>query len=176
MPSASSRSAIIAELEQTRAEFHNLLAAIPADAWSQTSRNPSWTVAQIMVHIVQVGANVPPEANWLRHGRWFPKPPVRLFDVVNRWVVRWLARGKTPAAVAADYEQVHHKLLALVHSLTDDDWSKSATYPVVADGPAGPDGVVTLDMLVRYHTRHFHLHVPDITPVVVMSEQPVDLD
>ena len=79
MPSASPCSAIITELEETRTSFHDLLAAIPPDTWDQPSHNPTWTVGQIMVHIVQVGANIPPEANWIRRGRWcYPaEVPVR---------------------------------------------------------------------------------------------------
>ncbi|MFC1959693.1 DinB family protein [Chloroflexota bacterium] len=172
MSPASPRAAIITELEETRTAFHELLSALPPAAWNQPSRNPTWTVAQIMVHIVQVGGNIPPEVNWIRRGRWFPKPPARLFDTINAWAVRLIARGKTPGDVATAYDQAHTKLLMLVNNLAHDDWAKNTTYPTLTDGPAGADGIVTLEMLIRYHARHFQLHVPDVAPFVVTSEQP----
>ena len=40
-----------AEIIQTRAAFHELLAQIPDEAFSMPSENPAWTIGEVLFHM-----------------------------------------------------------------------------------------------------------------------------
>ena len=48
---APDREAIRAELEATKAGYHELLASLSEEDWNKKSANPAWSVRQLMWHI-----------------------------------------------------------------------------------------------------------------------------
>ena len=117
------REALRAELETTRAAFHELLNSLsPADL-RRRSGNAAWTVGQLIYHLAWAAGFVPSGVQSARKGRGF-NPPAFLADRVNVIATRLGARRATKSSIAAKYDAAHAKILAALGSVGDGDWQR----------------------------------------------------
>jgi DinB superfamily len=123
---APDKAAIRAELEATRTAFHQLLDSLSDADWKRRSRNPAWSVRQIMYHIAWVAALAPGGVESAKKGKGF-NPPSFLVNPLNVLATRVGARGKTRAGIGRKYDEAHAKMLASLDAVHDDDWQKGVT-------------------------------------------------
>ena len=50
-PAQPDRTALRAEIESARKDFHELLASLSDEDWRKKSANPAWSVGQLMWHL-----------------------------------------------------------------------------------------------------------------------------
>jgi hypothetical protein len=120
------RAAIRAELEQVRADYHELLGSLSESDWKTKSANPAWKVGQLMWHLgfgMDFFSQAVPQC---RRGK-APNPPGFLIDPVNNLMTRFMSRGATPESVSEKYDAAHATLLALLDEIQDDEWQKGVT-------------------------------------------------
>ena len=149
------RQAIRHELEDTRAAFHALLAAIPDDAWERPTSNPAWNVRQMLYHIILAVEMLPQDVKLIRKGRLI-SPPAWLFNFANIYLTRWRARNHSRESLAAAYDDAHATVLELMDGIQDDEWSLTGNYPDLGGGL--PGGERTIAMMFHYLSQHFQEH------------------
>jgi hypothetical protein len=134
--SESPREAIRAELEATRAAYHDLLARLSEADWGQPSANPAGTVGAVMAQVAETLAAVPRSVALARAGQNF-SPPRGPTNAINTRLTRTMANRHTRATVGTRYDEGHAALLAALDGVADDEWERGATilgqYQTVAD-------------------------------------------
>ena len=80
MQDADPKEKLRVELEATRKEFHLLLEEIPAEMLDRLSLNPAWTIRDVLYHMSLAPRNLPSDVRLIRHLKWVPKLPPRLFN------------------------------------------------------------------------------------------------
>ena len=155
----SAREEIRAELEATREAYHALLDSLSEEDWNKPSGNPAWTVGQVMVHMTFAPRMLPADVNLIRRGGWMPKLPGFIFNWANVLMTRWAARNQSPQSVGALYDEAHDRVLALLETIHEDEWSLSREYP---DWDPMLSGTVTLERLFRYLADHFEVHAEQV--------------
>lgn len=130
------RATARAQLESTRAAFHELLDSLSAADFKKKSGNGSWTNGQLMWHMVWGVGYIPQLVERSRKGKDI-RIPRGIFNLLNPWITRWGSRGITPEKVSKLYDEATDKALACLDTVQDDDWDKGATitgeYQTVAD-------------------------------------------
>jgi hypothetical protein len=119
------RAALKAELEATRSAFHALLDSLSADDWKKKSANPAWSVGQLMWHLGFGMEFFPQAIEYCRKGKG-PNPPAFLIGIGNVFLTRFGSRGANPQSAREKYDAAHAQLVALLDTIRDDEWSKSA--------------------------------------------------
>jgi hypothetical protein len=157
------KESIRQELEETRAQFHQLLQSIPAADFARPSANPAWTVAEILFHMSVALRFLPEDVQFIRRFGWLPKPPAFLFHRFNVWFTRRGARNAIHPHLAEQYDQAHARTLQALDTVGETEWTKGAEYP--GWDPA-LSGHVTLEDLFHYPTHHFHAHRQDLESVL----------
>lgn len=167
------RSAIAADLERARVEFHRLLAqAERADMWTDTTNGTRWTNEQLLFHMV-FGYMV------VQRLRLLVRAFGRMPDVVSRLFARVLDAATTPfhvinyygscaAALVYNRRRMGAKLdrviASLQHSLerqSDDELHRGMHFPPRWD-PFFSDYMALADVY-RYPGRHFDYHAGQLT-------------
>jgi hypothetical protein len=119
-----------AELESVKAEFLELLAAIPEEDWNRRFPGEHWSVKQTLAHVAQALQTQPEgirRATTGHGGALLAITPVALRNWANGYIIiPLISRKATRATIAAEYEQAHAVLLDLLASLPDEAWSKGA--------------------------------------------------
>lgn len=156
------REAIRRELEETRLAYHNLLAAIPDDAWERPTANPSWNVRQVLFHITIAYKFLPQDLKLLRSERMIPFPK-SLFNLLNDWYTRWAARNHDRESLSAEFDKQHNNILRLLDTIQPDEWQRSGIYPDINENLAGEQNIA--DMF-HYITVHFREHEAEIQAAV----------
>lgn len=155
------------KLEATRTAFHELLAAIPDEAWEQPSRNPAWNIREMAYHITIAVSMLPNDIRLLRRGGLFTrliKIPSGLFNWFNERLTRRAARHQTRQSIAQRYDEAHANILQLLDTIGDDEWQLAAEYPALNDYM--PGGQHTIAMMFDYLNLHFQEHAADIRSVL----------
>jgi len=150
---------IRAELEATRASFHELLLSIPEDYWNKPTSNPAWTVGELVFHMTVALRMLPEDVRLIRRLGWTPRPPASLFNWLNERLTRRGARGLTPEEVGEKYDAAHDGVLRLMDTIRDDEWGKGMDYP---DWDPLLSGHVTLERLFHYPAQHFESHAEQL--------------
>jgi hypothetical protein len=147
------REAIRAELQSTRAAYHDLLDSISDDDWKKKKTgNKAWSVKQMMAHMASAPAYTAGSVNMVRRGKGF-NPPSLIADRLNVLMTRWLARKATPDSVAEQYDEGHERLIELLDGVQDDEWSKGAKF-------FGQHQ--TIEQLFQSVPDHLQEHAPDV--------------
>ena len=119
-----------AELESVKAEFLELLAAIPEEDWNRRIPGEHWTVKQTLAHVAQALQTQPEgirRATTGHGGALLAITPVALRNWANGYIIIPLVSMKaTRSSIAEEYEQAHAVLLDLLATLPDEAWSKGA--------------------------------------------------
>jgi DinB superfamily len=160
------------ELEETRREFHALLASLSAADWDAPSRNPAWTNGQLIFHMVFAFMLIPSLFWLIRFWSCLPGSYSRAFARVLdfstplfNWVNALGPRGQATVfgrrRAGSIYDRVHRSILRKVDSMKDDDWGRGMTYPQRWDPDFG--ACMTFERLFRYPTQHFRRHLAQLS-------------
>jgi len=155
-----------AELEETQAAYHALLAEVSMDDLERPTANPTWNVRQMLFHIIVALRFLPQDIRMLRSGHFIAPPPA-LFDHVNDWYTRWHSRMHTPASLADTYDREHQKLLALLAEISDEDWEKRAVFPDIDPHLSGEQAIPDL---FHYISVHFKDHAQQIREALAAGD------
>jgi hypothetical protein len=141
-----------AEIEATRAAFHELLDSLSEADFKKKSGNGAWTNGQLMWHLSWGLTYVPKSVARCRSGKnlVFPRG---LFNIINPWLTRWGSRGITRDKVGKLYDDANTEVLSLLETIKDDEWSKGCTVAGTA---------VTIESEFRIPAEHFAEHKADI--------------
>ncbi len=146
------RTALLAELEATRAAVHALLNAISDERWKEKSPTTDWTVGELMVHVTWALEQLPDEIASARRGKgMFNLPlPKRMVDSASYWLGRWFARNETHASVGRRYDAAMDAVVRTLHEVSDADWSLGANFY--------GEGYYTITDLFHTAAEHFADH------------------
>ena len=151
-PAQPDRTALRAEIESARKDFHELLASLSDEDWRKKSANPAWSVGQLMWHLGR-GAEFSVQAvEYCRKGR-APNPPSWLIGPGNVLLTRFGSRGATRASAGEKYDRGQEALLACLDGVRDDEWDKGARI-------YGSD--YTIASAFRIVAEHYREHETDI--------------
>jgi hypothetical protein len=123
------RTALRAQLEETRLAFHALVESLSDDEWDRKQTVTAWTVRELLSHIVDGLAHTPDAIDHVRRGKPFLNlPPVLnwLTHPANYWLSKWKSRDQTRQMVLARYDAAHEALLNKMEGIRDDEWSCGA--------------------------------------------------
>jgi hypothetical protein len=150
------KDAVRRELEQTRNAYHELLASLSDAEWNGRSRNPDMSIKQLMWHTAWAMSWMSRSIDAVREGKSM-RAPGFLIEPGRKLAMWWLARGATPDAAARKYDEGHIALLQKLETLSEEDWTRSATR-------FGEQR--TVEWYFRHPTAHFEEHAADVRAVV----------
>lgn len=168
MDPADVKIRIAQSLEETRAQYHQLLAELSEDDWHKPSMNPAWTVGEVMFHIITALRFLPADVSLIRKNRRVPRLPAFLFHRFNEWYARRGARKTDRGHIGALYDREHRRVLVLLEEIGPDEWNKGMNYP---GWDPQLSGFVTLEQLFLYPCAHFQTHAREIRQVLHASEK-----
>jgi uncharacterized damage-inducible protein DinB len=151
-PASPTKEAIRAELEATRAQYHQLRDSLSEEDWKKKSGNPSWNVRQLMWHMAWASGYTANGVESCRKGKG-TNPPNWIADFGNTWITRIGSRGATPRSVGEKYDESHAKVLATLETVQDNEWQKGARV-------FNQDQ--TIESTLRSIPEHFKEHEADI--------------
>jgi len=150
--SVPDREAIRAELEATKAGYHELLASLSDADWKKKSANPAWNVRQLMWHLAWGNGFIPDGVKSCKKEKGF-NPPQGIADLGNKWWTRFGSRSATPQSVAEKYDKVHEEIIGTLEGVQGDEWSK---------GTRMFGEYQTVESTLRSAISHFKEHQADI--------------
>jgi hypothetical protein len=164
----NTREGLRQEIETTQAAFQRLLDAMPEEALSLPSDNPTWNIRQVLFHIAVIPRYMIVEVRMIRRQVWLlqllPRLiPKGLFDWLNARLTRLGARGMSRQRLAELYDQSCHAALQALDAVPDADFGKSLHYPRWDPLLSGD---VTVAYLFGYVKRHFDSHFAQIESAV----------
>ncbi len=145
------REALRAELEATRAAYHDLLKSLSAEDWKKKTGNAAWTVRQLMWHVAWGAGYLPRAVDNCRTGRRGRLPP--LFNQLNILMTRLGSARATPESLARKFDESHEAVVAALNGVRDDEWQK---------GTQNYLGYTTVEDCFRNVIAHFREHAADI--------------
>ncbi len=148
------RESIRAELAATRITFTNLVESLSAEDWDRPTSNPSWTVGNLLHHIVSSLELVPLEVEHARQGKGLYNLPRFVRDPLSAWLTRWETRHESLGTVAARYEKAYEAALGTLDQVREDEWRLGAEF--------WGEGFLDIEGLLRSQARHFAEHSSDI--------------
>ncbi len=128
-PALPDPPALCTRLEETRLAFHALVESLSDEEWDSEHTSASWTVRELISHIVDGLAHTPDAIDHARRGKPFLNlPPFLnwLTAPINFWLSKWKARGQTRQTILARYDAAHQALLNKIQRIRDDEWSRGA--------------------------------------------------
>lgn len=153
-----------AEMIETQAAYHRLLAEIPDEALSLPSDNPAWTVGEVLFHMSLAPRFMVTDLKAIISRPFLAKVllalvPGALFHRFNERYTRYGTQGRDRNFLAAQYDRAHARALRALDAVEEADFQKSVQYP-------GYDpllsGTVTVEGLFRYIKLHFEAHAEQI--------------
>jgi hypothetical protein len=145
-----------ADLEETRAAYHELLASLSEDDWRRKSGNPDLTVKELMWHMAWGLGWLARGVDAVNTGRGF-NPPSFLLEPARRIAMHLVARQATPERAAQRYDEGHHSLLAKLEAMRDEQWERSVKqFGEVRDAI----------WYFREPVEHFEEHAADVRAVL----------
>lgn len=149
------------EMEETYRRFAVLVGSIPEEDYSLPSKNPAWTVGDILFHITLGPWALALEVWMIAHaGRFFGLVmrnfPSRLFNSINAWFGRRRSRRINRRGLLKAYGRAHTVIRSSLRRMREEDFSRSVAYP--PDFVSDLAGEVTPERLFRYVKGHFEIH------------------
>jgi hypothetical protein len=153
-----------AEMIETQAAFHRLLAEIPDEALSLSSDNPAWTIGEVLFHMSLAPRFMVTDLKAIISQPLLAKilrvlVPESLFHRLNERYTRSGARRRNRKFLAEQYDRAHARALRALEALEEADFQKSVQYPGYDPLLAG---TVTVERLFRYIKLHFEAHAEQI--------------
>ena len=150
---------VIEGLNDTKLAYHALVMSVPEEKWRAPTGHPTWTVADILYHMVLALRYLPSDIRLIRKINRLPKMPAVIFHRWNDWNTRRGGRKCTKDSLLADYDEAHGQVVDLAASLSDLEWRYGADYP---GWDPMLEGYVTFEELFRYPVRHFNAHLEEL--------------
>jgi len=154
------RESARAEMEATRAAFHELLDSLSEAEFRKQSGNGAWSNGQLMWHCAWGISYIPQGVGRCRSGKDL-KLPRGLFDLLNPWITRWGSRGITKQSIGKKYDEANAAALKVLETIKDDEWSRGVK---MAGTP------ITIESEFRMPAVHFDEHKADILKSLGRSE------
>jgi hypothetical protein len=149
------KAALRRDLERTHAEFRELVGELDAAKWNAKSGNPGWTCGQLAWHIAEGVKFSHGTIESARKGKQ-TNPPSFLLPLAfkaNEFIVRRNSRKATPESVMTDFDDSLKKLLQLLESVRDDEFSITKTNFGTTQ---------TIEGMFRISIDHFAEHAPQV--------------
>lgn len=164
----SKREALRQEIEETRAAFHALLAAVPDAALHLPSDNPAWTVGEVLYHMSVAPRMLGRDAKMITGQNWAFRlipliVPKGLFNWLNQELTKYGARRLSREFLAEEYDKAHAMTLRMLAAVADSDFEKRVHYP---DWDPLLSGEVTLEKLFHYVKAHFDSHEGQLRAII----------
>jgi hypothetical protein len=158
-------AALLAQLEEARKEFLELLKSVPESDYPNPSGNDAWTVGDILFHITLGPGAIALEAWLVLHARGLfqfamNRFPSRAFNRINAWFGRRATQRLTPSGLAKQYQTGHAALRSVVRRAREQDLANLVVYP--PDFVSELAGDVDLKRLVSYAVDHVRLHTAQL--------------
>ncbi|WP_420631327.1 DinB family protein [Candidatus Leptofilum sp.] len=165
------KAQLLAEIEATQNQFHQLLDSVPDEAFSQPSSNPAWTIGELLYHMSIAPRFMVADVKLILRRpfllKLLPKIfPERLFHWLNARLTRYGARNLNRQFLADEYDKAHQRILKTLHSLDETDLQTDVRYP---DWDPLLAGDVSVAYLFGYIKRHFDSHAADIQNTLTMT-------
>ncbi|HEX4203380.1 MAG TPA: DinB family protein [Ktedonobacteraceae bacterium] len=129
MTTLADRTALRAQLEETRTAYHALMESLTDADWNQKTRSTAWTVGEVMTHLADTLADKPAAIASVRRGKNFLNLPPALHWLTPRigyLMVKQSARRQTRQTILARYDQAYSALLATFDGIKDQEWKLGA--------------------------------------------------
>jgi hypothetical protein len=160
-------AALLEQLEQARAEFHNIRATLSEQDWRAPSLNRGWTNGEVMFHVT-LGFIVVSRLVGLT--RLLSRLPAGfslvfatilnffspVFNRVNALGARGGARIFSRERIGSRFDRAHARLVAIVGQMSEDEWSAGMYYPAKWDSLFRK--YMTIDEVVAYPVKHLRFH------------------
>jgi hypothetical protein len=145
-------AAIRADMEATRAAYHQLLGSLSDADLQRPCAISKWTIKEVLCHMaLLVEQAVPMMVKQARKGKSMPKLlDTRFGHLMNYQMAVRAARTATQASLAQRYDAAHSNLLRLLETVRAGEWALPTAYP---DGRA-----LTMETVFHVPTEHFELH------------------
>ncbi len=106
----------------------------PESAYHQPSDNNAWTIGEVLYHMSLAPRMIGTDVSMITGQSWYFRLvpilfPRRLFDWLNIRVTRFGARKANCRFLREEYDKAHAMALIALDSVSDQDFSKSLTYP-----------------------------------------------
>jgi hypothetical protein len=166
------RSALAADLERARADFHHLLGIVDADEWDKPTSGTRWTNEQLLFHmvfgymivqrlllLVRLFGRLP---DWLsRRYAAMLDSATQPFDVINFYGSRAAALVYNRTRMASKLDRVIDALQRALAREDEDALDRGMHFPVRWD-PYFRD-YMTLADVYRYPGKHYDHHRRQLT-------------
>jgi hypothetical protein len=157
MAALSDRTALRAQLEETRTAYHLLMESLTDADWHRKTRSTAWTVGEMMTHLADTLADKPATIADVRRGKNHLNPPSGLYWLAMRiqsLLVKKSARRQTRSTILARYDQAHLALLATLDGVKDHEWKLGAL--------CYGEGYKTIPEVCQMVVSHFQEHAAQI--------------
>lgn len=173
----STRQDLAEEMESTLRAFHQLLHSIPPEALGRPTRNPAWTVRQVLYHMSLAPRFLIADVLMITRHRWLSSliqamVPRSVFNWINVAYTRIRARNASLSRLQQEYEKAHQVALRALALVSDDDLQRSLPYP---DWDPNLSGDVTVERLFHYVRDHFEAHAAELRDHVGSEEGTASL-
>ena len=120
----------LAELDQAREEFRELVLGLNESEWARKSHNAAWTNGQLCWHIAFTAGGGRLRVNRLRQNKGMnpPGPLMAVLDLSSVWLVRIRSRGATPESVLALFDEGWATTRGMIDTIADDEWDNGAVF------------------------------------------------
>lgn len=136
------------------AEFLQLLADIPRDAWRRKSIGTRWNIAELCAHIAHDVEGVPMFVDHARRGKDLFNLPLSISNPVNGLVTKFIGRKASSDSLAKKFKVDYKKALAVLDTVQDDEWQQGAHF--------FGEGFWTVAFIFHQSPDHFAEHAAQI--------------
>jgi uncharacterized damage-inducible protein DinB len=157
MTTLADRTALRAQLEETRTAYHALMASLSDADWDQKTGSTAWTVGEMMTHLADTLADKPAAIASVRRGKNYLNFPPALHWLAMRIGYRQVkqsARRQTCQTILARYDQAYAALLATLEGIKDQEWTLGAF--------CYGEGYKTIPEVCQMVVSHFQEHAAQI--------------
>jgi deazaflavin-dependent oxidoreductase (nitroreductase family) len=165
----SPRVAIHQELEQTRQQFHSLVASLDELDLYLPSGNPAWSISETLYQIILVLGLVRMEVACLRLGLRYPQTCAPAFTRLITTLTRLGSRNQTRAGLVHAYDREYERTVKTLRQVSEYDWQIGRQY--FDFSPPILDGVATIEDLFHYPAKHLEAYEKDIRQGLARLEQ-----
>lgn len=144
------RDAWIAGIERLPAELREALSALPGGGLDRPYRAGGWTARQVVHHIADSHANSQVR---IRLALTEAKPTIKPYDEAAWAKLADAATGPIEPSLAI-IDGLHARWVALLRSLTEEQWSRQLVHPVTGDWT-----IELVAGLYCWHGRHHVAHI-----------------
>lgn len=151
------RTALCAQLEETRAAYHALMESLTEADWHRKTATTAWTVGEVMAHLADTLAGKPETIAHLRRGKNHLNPPPGLrwlWPGIGYLAAKYRARGQTRQTILARYDQAYSALMAALDGIQDQEWNLGAY--------CYGEGYKTMFEVCQMVVSHFQEHAAQI--------------